>query len=199
MARRQDVQSADGVVSYLAPFGILHCVRSTAPVNLKPGFAKGCLYQYLGDSAGAGFYVNVGDHGATGSAWVSAGALAAGGPPRPVAATAITTNGAGTLTGAAVVGGVILRSGPNASGFTDTTDTGTLIQAAIGSYAYAGMSWLLFYRNASNQTATIAAGSGVTVSNVTTVVTNTTAIYLVTLTATNTVTMVGIANGIAYQ
>ncbi len=78
--------------------------------------------------------------------------------------TAITTAGNGTLTAAALLGGVITRSGPS-GGFTDTTDTAANLAAALGMGNTPGpVTRLVQYINASAQTATLAGGTGVTVT-----------------------------------
>lgn len=100
--------------------------------------------------------------------------------------TAITTVGAGTLTAAALLSGDILRSGPT-SAFTDTTDTAALIQAAwVGSV---GSSFQFVYKNTTAFDATLAAGTGVTLSGNLIVPANMWARFLVVWTGTNTVTI----------
>lgn len=82
------------------------------------------------------------------------------------AATAITTVGAGTLTAAALVGGVINRSGPT-SAFTDTTDTAANIAAVLGGSSNTPASAGSFMVDIKNTTAfaqTLAGGTGVTFS-----------------------------------
>ncbi len=81
--------------------------------------------------------------------------------------TAITTAGAGTLTAAAIVGGLITRTGPSAD-YTDTTATGALILAALGSDTPVGATRLLTIKNMVPFTETLAAGaSGVTLAGLT--------------------------------
>lgn len=86
------------------------------------------------------------------------------------AGASITTAGAGTLTAAMIVSGLIRRAGAPGAGFTDTTDTATNILTALGANVsnYNGFSngesFMLYYSNRSGQTATIAGGTGVTVS-----------------------------------
>ncbi len=100
--------------------------------------------------------------------------------------TAISTVGNGTLTAAALVGGVITRSGPTAV-FTDTTATAAQIYAQFGSVTGA------FYVQIKNTTAfseTLAAGVGVTLPASVVVPANSMAIYLVTITSAVAATFV---------
>jgi hypothetical protein len=118
---------------------------------------------------------------------------AAGLGPRVVTGNAGT--GDSTLSAASIIGGVINRTAASGD-FTDTTPTGAILEAALPLGAYVGMSWELVYRNATAHTATIAAGaSGITVSNITSVLTATTARYLVTRTAASTFTFFGLGSG----
>jgi hypothetical protein len=86
-----------------------------------------------------------------------------------VANTALTTVGAGTITAVAIMGQIITRSGP-VGGFTDTTDTAAKICAGLTNMGNAGsvadpVTWILTYINTTGQTATLAAGSGVTLNS----------------------------------
>lgn len=111
--------------------------------------------------------------------------------------TALTTVGAGTITGAAVAGRVTTRSGAQTgTPFTDTTDTAANIILAQAN-SHIGDSWEYNYQNNTNAVATITGGTGVTVSGITTVLPNMTARYLVTYTAAATVTMVGLSTALA--
>lgn len=105
--------------------------------------------------------------------------------------TAITTVGAGTLTGAALWGGTITRTGPVAA-YTDTTDTAALIIAAI-SNAVIGESWEVTIKNTVPFTATLAGGSGVTLSGQTIIPPNSVGRFLLTYNGAGTITMVGLA------
>jgi hypothetical protein len=105
----------------------------------------------------------------------------------PIASTALTTVGAGTITGAGIAGGMSLRSGPTAA-FTDTTDTAANIIAALPN-ATIGQSWDWTYENTTNFLATLAGGTGVTISGNTLVPQNSWAEFLVTYTAANTITL----------
>lgn len=107
--------------------------------------------------------------------------------------TALATIGAGTLTAAALLGGVITRTGSVAA-FTDTTDTGTALDTALGANAITGFSRLIQIKNNVGFADTIAGGTGVTVSGRTMVTPNSVATFLLTRTGTATYTMVGISN-----
>jgi hypothetical protein len=115
---------------------------------------------------------------------------AAGLSANPVS-NGLTTVGAGTLTAALLLGGEINRSGPVAD-FTDTTDTGALLDAALGSNAINGNAWIVRYKNTTAFKATIAGGTGVTVSGRTVVPANSVGEYLITRTDANTYTVFGI-------
>ena len=73
----------------------------------------------------------------------------------------ITTNAGTTLLAAWLAGGAISRTGPGLA-FTDTTDTAANIANAL--QGMQGASWICQYINYSGQTATIAAGAGVTLT-----------------------------------
>lgn len=109
-------------------------------------------------------------------------------------AGALNTVGAGTVTAALIAGGIVVRGGTQSNtAFTDTTDTATAIVAAsVGLVNKVGGSQILIYKNNTDANATIAGGTGVTVSGVTVVPGGCTAIYVITQTAANTLTMVGI-------
>lgn len=109
----------------------------------------------------------------------------------PTAITALSTVGAGTITGAGIAAGITSRTGAqSATAFTDTTDTATAIIAAQFN-ARIGMKWEFVYQNTTNAPATLTGGVGVTVSGVTLVPANSTARFLVTYTAAATLTIVG--------
>lgn len=74
--------------------------------------------------------------------------------------TSITTVGAGTLTAAALLGGLITRTGPVAA-YTDTTDTAAAIVALLGTLNV-GATFNVIIKNATAFTQTLAAGTGVT-------------------------------------
>lgn len=115
------------------------------------------------------------------------------------ATTTINTVGAGSISAANFVGGITIRSGSqSASAFTDTTDTASNIIAACANIVNKiGTSFIYYYQNTTNAPATITGGTGVTVSVITTVQANSTAIYLVTYTAAATLTMAGISQSSA--
>ena len=102
--------------------------------------------------------------------------------------TALTTVGNGTITGAALKGQIITRSGPTGA-FTDTTDTATNILAAFPGLAGTVTDPITFqvkYINTTAYTATLAADASVTLNKNTgvadlTVATNTVATLLITL------------------
>ncbi len=110
------------------------------------------------------------------------------------AITAISTVGAGTLTAASFVGGIISRTGSQSgTAFADTTDTAAAIIAACANLVNKiGTSMLVEYANTTNATATISGGTGVTVSGVSVIPPSTIAQFLVTYTAAATLTMVGL-------
>lgn len=111
----------------------------------------------------------------------------------PVSA-ALSTVGAGTITAAMFVGGIIARSGSQSgTPFTDTTDTAAAIIAASANLVNKiGTSMLVEYANNTNAIATIVGGTGVTASGVTVIPANTIAYFLLTYTAAATMTMVGL-------
>lgn len=110
--------------------------------------------------------------------------------------TALSTVGAGTITAAGINGGVTVRSGSQTNtAFTDTTDIATTIVAGNpGLIGKVGSSFLYRYQNTTNANATLQGGTGVTVSGITVVPAGTWALYLITQTAANILTMVGIAS-----
>lgn len=113
----------------------------------------------------------------------------AGGDPAVTANTAITTVGAGTLTAAAIVGGIITRSGSIAA-YTDTTATAALIYAAAPTAV--NQSWTVTIKNTVAFPQTITGGSGVTVSGISIVPALSATTFLFTLSGTATATMVGL-------
>lgn len=108
--------------------------------------------------------------------------------------TSLVTVGAGTITAASFTSGFTARSGAqSATAFTDTTDTAANIIAACASLVgKIGASFVYYYANTTNAPATITGGTNVTVSGITVVQANSTAAYLVTYTAANTLTMAGL-------
>jgi hypothetical protein len=101
--------------------------------------------------------------------------------------------GTGTITAAGIVAGVTNRTGSTAA-YTDTTDTAALIIAALPTGTPVGASWVYTYYNNTLGNATLAGGSGVTLTG-TGVPATCWAEYLVTYTAAGAVSMVQIATG----
>lgn len=106
--------------------------------------------------------------------------------------TAISTVGAGTLTAAGIVGGVITRSGSTAA-YTDTTATAAQIVAAL-SGATVGQAWYLTICNTVAFPQTLSAGSGVTLSGFSVIAPLSTMVFLVKLTSLTAVTITGIGS-----
>jgi hypothetical protein len=111
------------------------------------------------------------------------------------AITALTTVGAGTITAAGIVAGTTNRGGTQTAVFTDTTDTAANIVALLPTLSV-GESFFHTYENPTTYDATLAGGSGVTVSGQTVVPANSWARYLYTYTGTNTFTAVRVAGGL---
>lgn len=105
--------------------------------------------------------------------------------------TGIATVGAGTLTAAALLSRLIVRTGSVAA-FSDTTDTGTDIDAALGSAAVNGVNLQIQIKNATVGAETILGGTGVTVSGRTVISPQTVGTFLLTRTAAATYTLFGI-------
>lgn len=104
--------------------------------------------------------------------------------------TAITTVGAGALTAAALVGGVITRTGPTAA-YTDTTNTAAQIIAALPN-GNVGQSWEVTIKNTVPFAATLAGGTDVTLSGQTIIPPNSVGRFLLTVATATTVTMQGL-------
>jgi len=75
--------------------------------------------------------------------------------------TAVSTDAATTLTTAAVLGGLIVRSGATA-GRTDTLPTAAQLVTAVGNFLVIGSVIEFDVRNTSGQTITVAVGTGIT-------------------------------------
>lgn len=103
----------------------------------------------------------------------------------------IATVGAGTLTAAAMLSRLIVRTGSTGA-FTDTTDTGTALDAALGNAAVNGVNLQIQIKNATVGAETIAGGTGVTVSGRTVIPPQTVGTFLLTRTGTATYTLFGI-------
>lgn len=111
--------------------------------------------------------------------------------------TALSTVGAATITAAGISGGFTTRSGTQTAAFTDTTDTAAnIIAAQPGLVNKIGSAFLYTYINNTIWPATIAGGTGVTVSSIIKAPANSSVRYLLTYTAANTITMVG--NDLSY-
>jgi hypothetical protein len=102
--------------------------------------------------------------------------------------TALSTVGAGTITAAAIVAGITLRTG-STSAFTDTTDTAANIIAALLGGPAVGTSWAYVYVNNTVALATLAAGSGVTLTGAVPVMPNSSATFLMTYTGAGAISM----------
>lgn len=124
------------------------------------------------------------------------GAVTAAGAVRgAVTDTALGTVGNGALSAAAMVGGIITRSGSTAA-YTDTTDTAANIVAAIPN-AQVGTSFDLTIINTVAFADTIAAGAGVTLSGTTAVAASSWRRFVGTITnvAAPAVTLKGVGSG----
>ncbi len=118
----------------------------------------------------------------------------------PEAAGTLATNGAGTVTGALIAGRTLNRT-TVAAAFTDTTDTGALIFAAIPN-ALAGESFQFSYNNTTNSTCTLVGGTNVnSAATICLIPAGSTAKMLVTLTSATvvTVTVQSITNNAVLQ
>lgn len=111
------------------------------------------------------------------------------------AKVAITTVGAGTLTAAGIVGGLIMRTGPTGA-YDDTTDTAVNIIALLDNPAV-GDSWEFTHVNGVAFIATMVAGVGVTLAGTTANAASTVRRYHVQVTGAATVTITGIGEMVA--
>lgn len=109
--------------------------------------------------------------------------FSSGGGGQP-ALTDLTTVGAGTITAAGIVGGTVARAGANPTSFTDTSATADQIIAAMPDPDI-GDGFIFRYVNNTASVATLAGGTGVTLSA--TVSANCTATFFVKYTAASTV------------
>lgn len=107
------------------------------------------------------------------------------------AATAISTVGAGTLTAAGIVGGLIVRSGSTAA-YTDTVDTAANIIAALPN-ANVGDGFYFSIKNTVGFNETIATAAGVTLAGQVIVPPNSVGTFHVKVTAATTVTITGVS------
>jgi hypothetical protein len=116
--------------------------------------------------------------------------LAGANPARAVNAV---SNGSGTtLSAAALVAGVINRTGPSAA-FTDTTDTAANLIAALPANTPTSTTWLLFIRNLTAFAETLSGGAGVTMTGNTVVPANSVYIAMMSYTGPATMSLVGLA------
>lgn len=114
----------------------------------------------------------------------------------PIINTAISTVGAGTLTAAGLVGGIITRTGPVAA-YSDATATALQIVAALTAYV-ASESMIVRIKNATAFTQTITAGVGVTLTGLAIIPAFSVGTYLMTITSTTAVTLLHVqTNAIA--
>lgn len=101
------------------------------------------------------------------------------------------------LTVAMVTGaGQVFHSSAGGTTPTLTTPTAAAIIAAITSWTI-GQSYTLTIDNTNSGTATLAAGTGVTITGTATLATNTTRTFLVTYTAAGAVTFTSVGSGTA--
>lgn len=110
---------------------------------------------------------------------------------RKVAPATINTAGAVTLTAAQLINGLILRD-PNGAGRTDTTPTAEQLFEAIGGDSIKDVENAAFeftIRNTanSNETITLAGGTGVTISGTATIGQNNSKTFLAVFTDADTV------------
>lgn len=120
-------------------------------------------------------------------------ALASVGVYPSIVNTNITTVGDGTLTAAAIVGGLITRSGSVAA-FSDATDTAVAIVAALSAYV-ASETFLIRINNTTAFPETITAGSGVTLTGAAIIPPNSVGTYLVTITSATAVSIRHVETG----
>lgn len=80
--------------------------------------------------------------------------------------SALGTVGAGTLTAAMLLSGLIMRTGPTGA-YTDTTDTAALIVAAMGDNTQVGDSFEFTHVNGVAYACTLAGGTDVTLAGTT--------------------------------
>ena len=104
--------------------------------------------------------------------------------------TAISTVGAGTLTAAAVAGGIITRTG-STSAFSDTFDTAAAIIAALTNKA-TNQSFILTIRNQTAFAETVLTATGITLSGPVIIPPLSNGLFLVTVTAPTTISIAGL-------
>lgn len=106
--------------------------------------------------------------------------------------TTINTVGNGTIPAAAMLGRIVSRTGTQSGAFTDTTDTAANIISLLSASAAIGTSFQFRYINNTSQQATLQGGAGVTLSGLNIVTGGAWIDLLVTYSAANAVTIVGI-------
>jgi hypothetical protein len=113
------------------------------------------------------------------------------------AKVAISTAGAGTLTAAAIVSGLIMRTGPTGA-YADTTDTATAILAAMDDPAV-GTTFDFIHVNGVAYACTFTAGAGVTIAGTVNNAASKVRMYRLTVTDVGTpaVTITGIGEMVA--
>lgn len=129
---------------------------SGAPANAAP---VGSLFTRTDGAAGSAFYVK--ETGTAASGWT---AFSAPLPTNPTAMTTVNSVPGTILTGAAMVGKTIMRTGGTGV-FTDTTDSAANIIAAIAGTPVVGTEYNLRIINNDPPAMTLAPGLGVTISN----------------------------------
>lgn len=149
------------------------------------------------DAAGAPVQSVVGDTGAVTAAQIASaiGTLVS----RNQSVSSVTATVGTTLSAAQMTGGMILRSGPTVA-FTDTTDTAANLQAAYNADdTQIGSSFIMIVANATANTLTMAAGTGVTLAGNTVIEPNNSRIYLGVFTnvtsGSQALTLTGIMSG----
>jgi len=191
MSRRFDVQDATGDLIYCGDYGELLHWSSAKPANGTFGYSPGCTWRNLTGAAGSAFYVNVGTK--TSSVWVELTGPSSTNLARAQINTAVSTVGAATLSAAAIVGGLISRTGSTAA-FTDTTDTLANIVAAMPN-ATIGQSWVLTIVNYTAFAETLAGGTNVTFSGPLVVPGLTWSDYLVTYVSATSIVLTFMGSG----
>lgn len=189
MSHIQRMHDATGIVLEEPGNGILQLVAgagrtyTAVPADGTAGFAENCIcYDEL--LPPGFFYVNCGTN--------TSCLFRQSGPDAPnTANTNVATVGAATLTAAAILGGLITRTGVQVAAWTDTTDTAANIIAATLNQSV-GSSFLLRIVNPSAYADTLSGGTGVTLSGAGIVAPYSTLELLVTIASATTVTMYGI-------
>ncbi len=160
------------------------------PITGEPGWAPGAIFiNPLTTVVGNFVWVNTGT--VTASVWANIDGVAGTGVARSYVNTAISTAGNGSLTAAAVFGGVITRTGPSAA-YTDTAVAAAGIIALLPAGSATDYSWIMRIKNTVPYPATIAAGSNVTVSGLSIIPPLGFGTFLVTYNTSTTITILGL-------